>query len=72
MNGKYVTVGLDWKYLLCFCNMKWSRACLSVPKCIKARSLYLETHQLVIGRVGVVVRVRLCNAHGYTVGKNSK
>lgn len=32
----------------------------------------VETHQLVIGGVGVVIRVRLCDAHGYTVGENGK
>lgn len=31
-----------------------------------------ETHQLVIGGVGVVVGVRLCDAHGDTVGENGK
>lgn len=34
--------------------------------------LWSETHQLVIGGVGVVVGVRLGDAHGHTVGKNGK
>lgn len=32
----------------------------------------LETHQFVIGRVGVIIRVWLGDAHGHTVGENGK